>query len=89
MSNRKNYRREEVQRIELGEHAQMARGSLPIDLKTEVNVAGNVREWQHFFSQRAAKPAHPQMRQLACPMLGDFRERVAVLFDGVGDPAVV
>lgn len=73
-------------RIANGVKPQMARGSLPIDLKTEVNVAGNAREWQHFFSQRAAAPAHPQMRELACPLLEDFRERVHVLFDDVGDP---
>jgi len=73
-------------RIELGESAQMARGSLPIDLKTEVNVAGNVREWRHFFSQRAAIPAHPQMRELVCPLLREVRATVPILFDDVGDP---
>jgi len=76
-------------RLERGEKAQMARGSLPIDLKTEVNVAGNVREWRHFFSQRAEIHAHPQMRQLACPLLKEFRERVPILFDDVGDPELV
>lgn len=72
-------------RLELGESAQMARGSLPIDLKTEINVGGNVREWRHFFSLRASKPAHPQMRELACPLLRHLRRNVPVLFDDVGD----
>jgi thymidylate synthase (FAD) len=64
---------------------QMARSVLPNSLKTEINIAGNAREWQHFFFQRAAGPAHPQMRELACPLLKDFRSRVPVLFDEVGD----
>jgi thymidylate synthase (FAD) len=73
-------------RISNGVKPQIARGSLPIDLKTELNVAGNVREWRHFFSQRAHKAAHPQARELACPLLGDFRQLALPLFGDVGDP---
>jgi thymidylate synthase (FAD) len=69
-----------------GTKPQMARSVLPNSLKTEIVVTGNPREWRHFFSLRAAKPAHPQMRELACPLLADFRKLVPVLFDDVGDP---
>jgi len=72
--------------IEAGAKPQMARSVLPNSLKTEIVVTGNPREWRHFFTMRAERHAHPQMRQLACPLLADFRERVPVIFDDVGDP---
>ena len=65
---------------------QWARSVLPNSLKTEVVMGCNVREWRHFFKMRAAPPAHPQMRELACPLLREVREAVPVLFDDVGDP---
>lgn len=65
---------------------QWARSVLPNSLKTEVVMGANVREWRHFFTMRAAAPAHPQMRELACPLLREVRETVPVLFDDVGDP---
>ena len=72
--------------IKCGMKPQMARSVLPNSLKTEIVMTANLREWRHFFFLRAAKPAHPQMRQLACPLLKEFRERVPVIFDDVGDP---
>jgi len=72
--------------IEMGVKPQMARSVLPNSLKTEIVMSANPREWRHFFTMRAAAPAHPQMRELACPLLREFRERVPVLFDDVGDP---
>jgi len=62
-----------------------ARSVLPNSLKTEIVMTANPREWRHFFSLRAAPPAHPQMREVACPLLAEFHERVPVLFDDVGD----
>lgn len=72
--------------IKAGAKPEMARSVLPIGLKTEIVMSANPREWRHFFTMRAASPAHPQMRELACPLLKEFRERVPVLFDDVGDP---
>lgn len=69
-----------------GAKPQMARSVLPNSLKTEIVMTANPREWRHFFTMRAAAPAHPQMRELACPLLKEFREKVPVLFDDVGDP---
>lgn len=74
--------------LALGWTPQMARGLLPIDLKTEVVMTANAREWRHFFSLRAAKPAHPQMQEAACDLLRRFRVFVPVLFDDVGDVSV-
>ena len=70
----------------MGWTPEKARGLLPIDLKTEVVMTANVREWRHFFTMRAAKPAHPEMLIAACMLLRRCRDLVPVLFDDVGDP---
>jgi thymidylate synthase (FAD) len=41
----------------------------------------NLREWRHFFRLRCAPAAHPQMREIAIPMLLAFQEIVPVVFD--------
>ena len=40
----------------------------------------NIREWRHFFKLRAAKAAHPQMRELAIAMLKAYIEKYPVFF---------
>lgn len=63
---------------------QEARSVLPNSLKTEVVMTANLREWRHFLSLRACgstgKP-HPQMLEVAVPLLKELRERVPVVFD--------
>lgn len=60
-----------------------ARAVLPHSLKTEVVVTMNLREWRHFFQLRAlgttGKP-HPQMRQLALPLLEKFKNFLPEVF---------
>lgn len=50
----------------------------------EVVMTANLREWRHFLSLRACgstgKP-HPQMLEVAVPLLKELRERVPVVFD--------
>ena len=58
--------------IGVGCSPQMARDALPISLKTEIVVTYNLRQWKLFFTQRTNMAAHPQMRQLACPLLKVF-----------------
>lgn len=70
--------------LRLGRSPQEARSVLPNSLKTEIVVTYNMREWRHFFSLRAAKAAHPQMQQIAIPLLLWFRETFPVLFDDIG-----
>lgn len=53
---------------------QQARAVLPNSLKTEVWMTANIREWRHFLKLRAAKAAHPQMRELAVPLLHLLQE---------------
>jgi len=66
---------------EAGASAQEARSVLPNSLKTEIIVTANIREWRHIFDLRCAKGAHPQIRQIMLPLLGDFREQFPVIFD--------
>lgn len=69
--------------IKLGAKPQEARSVLPNSLKTEIIVTMNMREWRHFFRMRADKAAHPQMREIAVPMLLEFRRQIPVLFDDI------
>ena len=63
---------------------QEARSVLPNSLKTEIIVTYDLREWRHFFNLRAAKTAHPQMQQLAIPLLMYFKEELSPLFNDIG-----
>ena len=62
--------------LDLGATAQEARAVLPNSLKTELVMTMDLREWRHFFRLRAAAAAHPQMREVAVPMLRAFRDLV-------------
>ena len=67
-----------------GSTPQEARAVLPNSLKTEVVMTANLREWRHFFSLRACgstgKP-HPQMLEVAVPLLKEIKEIIPVVFD--------
>ncbi len=62
---------------------QEARAVLPNSLKTEIVITYNVRQWRHFFRMRTSKAAHPQMREIAVPMLGTFQSRFHPLFTDI------
>ncbi|MBR3771426.1 MAG: FAD-dependent thymidylate synthase [Clostridium sp.] len=62
---------------------QEARAILPNSLKTEIAVTYNLREWRHFFELRCAQAAHPQMQQIAIPLLLEFKKQLAPIFDNV------
>lgn len=66
-----------------GKTAQEARSVLPNSLKTEIVITYNLREWMHFFKLRAARAAHPQMRQIAIPLLMYMKNHFAPLFDNI------
>ena len=63
---------------------QEARAVLPNSLKTEVVMTANMREWRHFLKLRAlgttGKP-HPQMYEVAYPLLMELRTRLPAIFD--------
>jgi thymidylate synthase (FAD) len=64
-----------------GWRPEQARSILSNDLKTEIVMTANFREWYHFFKLRTAPAAHPQMREVAVPLLADFMAIVPVIFD--------
>lgn len=70
--------------LDNGATAQGARSVLPNSLKTEIVVTYDLREWRHFFALRAAKTAHPQMQQIAIPLLLHFKQELSPLFDDIG-----
>lgn len=65
---------------------QEARALLPNSLKTEVVMTANYREWRHFLKLRAAgttgKP-HPQMLEIAIPLLNELKEKIPIVFDDI------
>ena len=69
--------------IELGATPQEARSVLPNSLKTEIVITFNLREWRHFFRLRCSPKAHPQMREIAIPLLKEFKNRIPVIFDDI------
>ena len=69
--------------LERGVTPQEARSVLPNSLKTEIVMTMNLREWRHFFKLRTSVKAHPQMREIAIPLLARFQELVPVVFDGI------
>lgn len=62
---------------------QEARTVLPNSLKTEIAVTYNFREWRHFFKLRCSRQAHPQMQQVAIPLLLYFQEKLPCLFQDI------
>lgn len=60
--------------------AQEARGVLPNDLKTEIVMSANFREWKHVFELRCSKAAHPDMRELMIPLAREMNARYPSLF---------
>lgn len=69
--------------IEVGASPQEARSVLPNSLKTEIVITYNLREWRHFFKLRCSKRAHPQMREIAIPLLREFQRRIPIIFDDI------
>jgi thymidylate synthase (FAD) len=66
--------------VKRGVSPQIARSVLPTCLKTEIVVAGNFREWRHFFKLRTAKAAHPQMQEVAKAALRILVEKCPSVF---------
>ena len=72
--------------LENGAAPEFARDVLPTSLKTEIIVTMNLREWRHFFRLRAAGTTgrpHPQMRQVAQPLLEEMRRFLPEIFGDI------
>lgn len=75
-----------ISMTEAGVPPEWARSVLPNSLKTEIVVTMNMRSWRHFFKLRAAgetgKP-HPQMLEVAIPLLQQCKTFMPELFDDI------
>jgi len=72
-----------MQLLKLGATPQEARSVLPNSLKTEIVVTMNLREWRHFFKLRTSIAGHPQMLEIARPLLDEFKGKIPVVFDDI------
>lgn len=71
--------------IKAGFPPQISRSVFPNSLASRLIVTGNLRNWRHFFLMRTSKEAHPQMRQVTIPLLGEFKEKIPILYEDI-DP---
>lgn len=69
--------------VDNGHRPEIARTVLPLCTATRLVVSGNLREWRHFFKLRTAKDAHPQIRELATPLLHELQDIVPVVFGDI------
>ena len=69
--------------LENGYKPEIARGILPLDLKTELIMTANLREWRHFLKLRCDSHAHPEMRRVTIPLLDELHELIPVVFDDI------
>lgn len=69
--------------IDMGVKPEMARSVLPNSLKTEIIVTGNMRQWRHFLKLRTHKTAHPQIREVAVPLLEELKQKLPELFEDI------
>jgi len=71
--------------LNMGCSPQEARSVLPTSLKTELYMTANLRELRHFLKLRTSPAAHPQMREVAIPLLNEFKLRIPVVFSDIED----
>ena len=69
--------------LNFGCSPQEARAVLPNSLKTEVVMTANLREWRHFLKLRTSKAAHPQIREIAIPLLMELKSIIPIVFDDI------
>jgi thymidylate synthase (FAD) len=67
-----------------GKKPEDARDILPIDVKTEIVVTANLREWLLICNLRTAKAAHPNMRQVMSMVLDALQLEYPEIF-GMGE----
>ena len=66
----------------LGCRPEIARSVLPNSLKTEIIMTLNLTSWRNFFKKRACNAgAHPQMKEVAIPLLQEFQRTIPMIFD--------
>ena len=71
------------QAIKRGATPQEARSVLMNSTKTEIVMTANYREFRNVFKLRTAPNAHPQMRELMCPLCEELKTKIPVVFDDI------
>jgi len=71
--------------LENGVKPEIARSVLPIGLKSEINIAANLREWRHIFTMRCAKAAHPIIRGIMLEALKVFNDRMPAIYEDLAE----
>lgn len=74
--------------LDLGASPQIARSVLNNSTKSELVMTANLREWRHFCSLRAAGTTgapHPQMIEVAVPLLKAFADFLPEVFGDILD----
>lgn len=69
--------------LDFGCSPQEARAVLPNSLKTEIVMTADLREWRHFLKLRTSQAAHPQIREVAIPLLNELKSLIPVIFDDI------
>lgn len=71
-------------RLKSGCTPDKARGALNNDVKSEIKITTNYREWRHIFNLRCDDVhAHYQMVELMSPLLREVREEIPCIFDDI------
>jgi len=66
-----------------GVKPQIARGVLPISLKTEIICTANFRQWRTMMKLRTSKAAHPQIRQMMSSVHNVFKMEWPVFVEDI------
>ena len=74
---------EYFKRLSAGQKPEEARGCLPNDLKTELYVTTNFREWRNIFNLRCDSHAHYQMREIMIPLFKELCDELPCVFDDI------
>ena len=70
-------------RLNNGYTPEQARGVLNNDVKAEIYVTANWREWRHIFKLRCSPAAHYQFRELLIPLYEEINAAVPYVFDDI------
>ena len=71
-------------RLKKGYSTDKARGVLNNDVKSEIKITANYREWRHIFKLRCDnKHAHYQMVELMTPLLNELKDELPCIFGDI------
>lgn len=71
--------------LEKGYTTDKVRGVLPLDVKSDIWMTTNLRNWRHYFEMRCTPAAHFQIREIAMSLLEQFYEAFPPIFEDLYD----